>query len=114
MHPDSLIYRFYAMCNISVLGFYKFSSYQFLYPGMDSVAGHSVSLHGILDPVLYISGPLQFFKSCMVTVNFNGRVAALVLTPGKIYHNHLEQYDICNSHYLAGFNTISNLQKKKI
>jgi hypothetical protein len=81
---------------------------------MDSVAGHSVSLCGILELVLYILGSLQFFKSCMVIVNFNGRMAALVLPPGKIYHNHLEQYDICNSHCLVGFNIISNLQKKKI
>ena len=78
MHPDSLIYKFYALCNILVLGFYRFSLYQFLYLGMDSVAGHSVSLCGILELVLYISGSLQFFKSCMVIVNFNGRMVALV------------------------------------
>jgi hypothetical protein len=50
---------------------------------MDSVAGRSVSLRGILELVLYISGSLQFFKSCMVTVNFNGCMAALVSHQGK-------------------------------
>jgi hypothetical protein len=50
---------------------------------MDSLAGSIIALRGILELVLYISGLLQFFKSCMVTVNFNGRVAALVSHQGK-------------------------------
>jgi hypothetical protein len=50
---------------------------------MDSLAERIFSLCGIQDLIFYISCFLQFFKFCMVTVNLNGHVAALVSHQGN-------------------------------